>query len=77
MLVIGGLNTVLSLFYYLRVVKVMVLEPEPAQPPAPRIPLWSPTGIYALVITSPLLVLGIWWDGLFHWASAATRSLLF
>ena len=77
LLVIGALNTVVSLFYYLRIVKVMVLEPEPAQRPAPRIPLWSPTGVYALVITSPLLVLGIWWDGLFHWASAATRSLLF
>jgi len=77
LLVIGALNTVVSLFYYLRIVKVMMLEPEPAQRPAPQIPLWSPTGVYALVITSPLLVLGIWWDGLFHWASAATRSLLF
>ena len=27
LLAIGGLNTVLSLFYYLRVVRVMVLEP--------------------------------------------------
>jgi NADH-quinone oxidoreductase subunit N len=77
LLVIGALNTVISLFYYLRIVKVMVLEPEPHERPAPQIPLWSPTGLYSLIITSPLLVLGIWWDGLFHWASAATRSLLF
>jgi NADH-quinone oxidoreductase subunit N len=77
LLVVGALNTVLSLFYYLRIVKVMVLEPEPDERPAPQIPLWSPTGLYLLIITSPLLVLGIWWDGLFHWASAATRSLLF
>ena len=28
-LVIGGLNTAISLFYYLRVVKVMTMDPEP------------------------------------------------
>jgi NADH-quinone oxidoreductase subunit N len=77
LLVIGALNTVVSLFYYLRIVKVMVLEPEPEERPAPQIPLWSPTGMYSLIITSPLLLLGVWWDGLFHWASAATNSLLF
>ena len=38
LLVIGGLNTVLSLFYYLRVVKVMVLETEPVERPAATIP---------------------------------------
>ena len=77
LLVIGALNTVVSLFYYLRIVKVMVLEPEPEERSAPQIPLWSPTGMYSLIITSPLLLLGVWWDGLFHWASAATHSLLF
>ena len=29
LLVIGGLNTVISLFYYLRVVKTMTIDPEP------------------------------------------------
>ena len=77
LLVIGALNTVVSLFYYLRIVKVMVLEPEPEERSAPQIPLWSPTGMYSLIITSPILLLGVWWDGLFHWASAATHSLLF
>ena len=32
-------NTVLSLFYYLRVVKVMVISPEPLHRRAPTIPL--------------------------------------
>ena len=40
LLVIGVLNTVLSLFYYLRVVRVMVLA-EPADRPAPTITLGS------------------------------------
>ena len=75
-LVIGGLNTVVSLFYYLRIVKVMALEPEPHERPAPQIPLWSPTGLYSLIITSPLLILGIWWGGLYHWAWAAAHWML-
>ncbi len=76
LLVIGALNTVVSLFYYLRIVKVMVLEPEPHERPAPQIPLWSPTGLYSLIITSPLLILGIWWGGLYHWAWAAAHWML-
>jgi NADH-quinone oxidoreductase subunit N len=76
LLVVGALNTVVSLFYYLRIVKVMVLEPEPQRRPAPQIPLWSPTGLYSLIITSPLLLLGIWWGGLYHWAWVAARWML-
>ncbi|HEY2759750.1 MAG TPA: NADH-quinone oxidoreductase subunit N, partial [Pirellulales bacterium] len=34
LLVIGGLNTALSLFYYLRVIKTMAIDPEPADRPA-------------------------------------------
>ena len=37
LLLIGGLNTVLSLFYYLRVVKVMVMAPESDGRPAPTV----------------------------------------
>ena len=70
---IGALNTVLSLFYYLRVIKVMVLEPEASSRPAAVIPLASIRGVYCLAVTLPLLVLGIWWNGLFGWASAAAR----
>ena len=36
LLAIGVLNTVLSLFYYLRVVRVMVLSPEPLYRDAPK-----------------------------------------
>ena len=37
LLVVGGLNTALSLFYYLRVVKTMAIDPEPADHPVTRI----------------------------------------
>ena len=43
---VGVLNTVLSLFYYLRVVKVMVIDPEPADRTAPEIPLSSLPGVF-------------------------------
>ena len=41
LLVIGGLNTVISLFYYLRVVKVMALDPEPED----RLPVCVPADL--------------------------------
>jgi NADH-quinone oxidoreductase subunit N len=76
LLVVGGVNTVLSLFYYLRVVRVMTLEPEPAARPAPSISLASIPGQFSLVVALPLVVLGIWWDPLFTWAKAAAQSLI-
>ena len=33
LLVVGGINTAISLFYYLRVVKVMTIDPEPRDRP--------------------------------------------
>jgi NADH-quinone oxidoreductase subunit N len=77
LLAIGGLNTVLSLFYYLRVVRVMVSWPEPADRPAPVVPLASIPGAYCAVLTLPLLVLFVWWGKLFDLAQAAASSLLY
>lgn len=71
---IGVLNTVLSLFYYLRVVRVMLLEAEPADRPAPTVPLTSAPGLYCLAVTLPLGVFFVWW-GLFDWATTAAAVL--
>jgi NADH-quinone oxidoreductase subunit N len=76
LLVIGGLNTVLSLFYYLRVVKVMLLAPEPEYREAPAIPLWSPPGIYLAVTAAAMLVLFLCWGGLWNMGLAAAAGLL-
>ena len=76
LLFIGVLNTVLSLFYYLRIVRVMMFDLEPADRPAPTIPLLSGPGLYCLAVTLPLLGLFIWWDGLFALARTAAASLL-
>ena len=73
-LVIGGLNTALSLFYYLRVIKVMTMEPEPAQ----RLPIQIPfiPGVLVVALTLPVLALGVGWNGLNTWAQEALARLL-
>ena len=75
LLVIGGLNTVISLFYYLRVVRVMILQPEPEDRPAARIPLASVPGALLVTVTLPVLLLGVWWNDLYSYASQAAMSL--
>jgi NADH-quinone oxidoreductase subunit N len=75
LLAIGVLNTVLSLFYYLRVVRVTSMAPQTDDRPPARIPLWSIPGMYCAAVTVPILVLGVWWNGLFGWALVAARLL--
>jgi NADH-quinone oxidoreductase subunit N len=67
LLVIGGLNTVLSVFYYIKVMKVMILETtleEVEGRPSP--PLIAPGGsvLYASLLAVVLLVVGILWNPL-------------
>ncbi len=75
LLVVGVVNTVLSLFYYVRIVRVMVLAPEPVDRPAPSVPLASPAGLYCLMIAVALGVLFVWWAPL-DWAQTATAALI-
>jgi NADH-quinone oxidoreductase subunit N len=75
LLVIGGLNTALSLFYYLRVVKVMTIDPEPSDRLPVNLSIVSPAGLFLVVLTLPVLILGIWFDDLSVFARAAASSL--
>ena len=56
-LAVGGLNTVFSLFYYLRVLNVMYLVPRPEGAQPVEIP-FNPVGAYVLLVTVPVLLLG-------------------
>jgi NADH-quinone oxidoreductase subunit N len=76
LLVIGGVNTVLSLFYYLRVVKVMAIEPEPEQQPVPAIRLLSTPGIYAAVLAGLMLFFFVYWEALLRMGQVAGGALL-
>jgi len=76
LLAIGVLNTVLSLFYYLRVVKVMTFGPEPeGRPATAAVPLWSAAGGYCMLLTLPVIILGVAWNFLFDWARLAALML--
>ena len=73
LLVIGGLNTVLSLFYYLRVLKVMTFDPPPDDRPGEAFSLVSLPGAVATALVVPIVVLGLFWQGLYAAALLAGR----
>jgi NADH-quinone oxidoreductase subunit N len=56
-LVIGGVNTVFSLFYYIRVLKAMYIAPRPEGARAAG--EFGPGGAFAIVIAIPVLLTGI------------------
>jgi NADH-quinone oxidoreductase subunit N len=67
LLVIGGINTVISALYYLKVMKVMVLEKpleEVEGRPAEPLPVPSPPATYALLLTAAIFVVGLLWGPL-------------
>lgn len=59
--VIAAINTVLSLFYYVRIVRIMVLD-SPRRDLLPRMALISPEGLFLSILTVPIVVLGIFWQ---------------
>ena len=64
LVVIGGINSVISLYYYLRVVKVMYFDGERSDEIS--FPSRALTG--ALIVTAlPSLILGIYWNPVANW----------
>lgn len=75
LLVVGGLNTALSLLYYVRVAKTMTIDPEPAHRPAVGFSLVSLPGAFVALVTAPVLVLGIFWDQFYTWLTTGAANL--
>ncbi len=71
LLVVGGLNTVISLFYYLRVLKVMTFDPPPADRMGGDFSLVSLPGAVVTALVVPVVVLGVFWSGLYACAQLA------
>lgn len=76
LLLVGGANTAISLFYYLRVVKVMTLDPEPQDRRPFSLSGVSLPGFYVVFVSGMMLVLFFFWNGLNEAAQAAARYLL-
>ncbi|HEY3963048.1 MAG TPA: NADH-quinone oxidoreductase subunit N [Planctomycetaceae bacterium] len=55
----GVINTVFSLVYYVRVLKVMYVTPLPEDARPVDVPLYSTAGCHLAFITAPVLALGI------------------
>lgn len=76
LLVMGCVNTAISLFYYLRIVKVMIIDSDDAD----TAPMRSSPGIlqtgYLWCLTVPVLVLIVGWDFLNVWIQQAVRGLV-
>ncbi|MCA9213890.1 MAG: NADH-quinone oxidoreductase subunit N [Planctomycetales bacterium] len=76
LLIAGGINTAISLFYYLRVVKVMTFDPEPDSSPAKPMNLVSNLGaIYLFVLAVPIVTLMVYLNPLNEWTQAAAKQL--
>ena len=71
LLVIGGLNTVISLFYYLRVLKVMTFDPPSDERASEPFSLVSLPGAVVTAFVLPVVGFGLFWSGLYAAAQLA------
>jgi NADH:ubiquinone oxidoreductase subunit 2 (subunit N) len=74
LLVLAGLNTAISLIYYLRVAKVMCIDPAPAHRASVAIGFLP--ALYVLIVAIPVLVYGIIPDSIAEFARNATQQVL-
>ena len=70
----GGLNTVISLFYYLRVAKTMCMDLRPAEATAVTMPASSSPAMYVMLVSGMVVVLGVIINPLVIVASRAAHS---
>jgi NADH-quinone oxidoreductase subunit N len=66
---VAAINSVIALYYYMRIVRVMVFEKAEYEEPVESLGFKN-QGII-VVMSLPLLVLGIFWDGIMHVADMA------
>ena len=76
MLAVGGINTAISLYYYLRLAKTMTIDEPPEDRLPVSVPITSPGGVFVVLMTLPVVGLGIWWDTIHTWVLAAASGLM-
>jgi NADH-quinone oxidoreductase subunit N len=74
LLVIAGINTAISLVYYLRVAKTVCIDPEPAGRGPVVIGLLP--AAYVFIVTLPVLIYGIYFMPIQRIAEQASKHLL-
>lgn len=66
--VVGVLNSVISLFYYARIIRVMYLEESPV---AGALVLRKLFGVMTVALAIPTLVLGVYWAPVYDFVAAS------
>ncbi len=74
LLIVAGLNTVISLVYYLRVAKTMCIDPEPEG--SGSVPLGYHQVLYIVMVAFPILFYGLLPESLARIAHQASANLL-
>lgn len=77
LLLVGGLNTVFSTFYYVKVLKVMILDrpvEEMENRPAAPLPVPVSSLVYAAMLSVLVFVGGIFWNPLARASDRGTRE---
>jgi NADH-quinone oxidoreductase subunit N len=75
-MVVGALNTVISLVYYLRVLQTIFFHPAPADAVSVRQPLGLGLGRFVALVTVPVVLLGLIVDPLAGLLHDIARSLI-
>jgi NADH:ubiquinone oxidoreductase subunit 2 (subunit N) len=73
LLVVAGINTVISLIYYLRVAKTVCMDPEPASRGAFSLG-WLPA-TYIFLVSAPVVLYGFYPVPIQRIAEQATKFL--
>ncbi len=71
---IAAINSVISLYFYIRLAKTMTLD-QPDEETEELVEYTVPARIYLAALTIPVVVLGIFWDKIYKVYSAATIAL--
>src|SRR5512139_4131844 len=72
--VVAALNSVVSLYYYARIVRAMFLQ-EPKD--ASVIPVPAVSGAMLVLLAAPTLILGVYWEPVARFAHTSVRMLAF
>jgi NADH-quinone oxidoreductase subunit N len=75
LVVVAGVNTVISVFYYWRVLRAMILEEGPEAEPAPSLGMGSIAGVYTAALALSVFVLGIWFNELSEFTQSIASVL--
>ena len=69
---VGALNTAVSLYYYVRIVRAMFIDPASAEHPAP---FRARVGYQLLLggFSAAILLFGVWWTPFVRWSEASLQ----